>query len=326
MKSVTSILKEVKDVINAPDPTFLDEMIDNACRNQHEPDLALNLEIIDIIKQRKNGPREAALAIVRNVNYRLDPKTPLIALELLEMCVKNLGYPFHLQIASKEFLNGLCKRFPETPDTTKNKILQKILYMIHLWTQTLCLSTKYKDDLVNINEMYRILGYRGYMFPELKQDDIQSIMPISEGFLTQDEIEQGDRAILGAKLDELLRRGTAKDLEEANVIMKKMSGYVMEERKDYRKIFEKDLETIQNSAMVLNALIESRPSGLDITSDPSIQEALSKCKIALPKIEKMLSEENEEETTNKLLQANDAIQAALNNYDKYKGITNIANK
>ena len=35
------------------------------------------------------------------------------ALQLLDACVKNCGYPLHKQIGTKKFLNGLVRQFTE---------------------------------------------------------------------------------------------------------------------------------------------------------------------------------------------------------------------
>jgi ADP-ribosylation factor-binding protein GGA len=35
--------------------------------------------------------------------------------KLLDIMVKNCGYPMHLIISSKEFLNELVRKFPERP-------------------------------------------------------------------------------------------------------------------------------------------------------------------------------------------------------------------
>ena len=51
-------------------------------------------------KQKKRG--------IANENIQND-------FQLLDNCVKNCGYPFHLQIATKEFLNELVRKFPERP-------------------------------------------------------------------------------------------------------------------------------------------------------------------------------------------------------------------
>ena len=35
--------------------------------------------------------------------------------QLLDLCVKNCGYPLHKQVGSKKFLNGLVRQFTERP-------------------------------------------------------------------------------------------------------------------------------------------------------------------------------------------------------------------
>ena len=97
----------------APPKSSLQRFIYNACDpiSNYEPNLALNLEIVDLINSKKgNAPREAAFTIVQLVNHR-NPNVSLLALGLLDNCVKNCGYPFQLQISTKEFLNELVRRF-----------------------------------------------------------------------------------------------------------------------------------------------------------------------------------------------------------------------
>ena len=72
------------------------------------------------------SPREAALATVRAINSR-NPHTALLAIQLLKTLVKECGYPFHLQIATKEFLNELVRRFPERPPMVCGPVMGKIL-------------------------------------------------------------------------------------------------------------------------------------------------------------------------------------------------------
>lgn len=72
------------------------------------------------------SPREAALATVRAINSR-NPHTALLAIQLLKTLVKECGYPFHLQIATKEFLNELVRRFPERPPMVLGPVMGKIL-------------------------------------------------------------------------------------------------------------------------------------------------------------------------------------------------------
>ena len=81
--------------------------------------------------------------------------------KLLDILVKNCGYPFHLQIATKDFLNELVRRFPERPPVLSPPPMAKILELINEWKSTICVTSKYKDDLVHIRDMHRLLSYKG---------------------------------------------------------------------------------------------------------------------------------------------------------------------
>ena len=104
-----------------------------------------------------SSPREASIHVVKLINSR-DPYVAVNALSLLDVLVKNCGYPFHLQISRKEFLNALVKRFPERPPARYSKPQRIILSYIEEWTQTLCKNSKYKDDLGFIRDMHRLLA------------------------------------------------------------------------------------------------------------------------------------------------------------------------
>ena len=142
-----------------------------------EPNLALNLEIADLINSKKgNAPRESAMTIVQFINHR-NQNMSLLALALLDICVKNCGYPFHLQISTKDFLNELVRRFPERPPMRPNRVQNKILEAIEEWRSTICQTSRYKDDLGFIRDMHRLLHYKGYTFPETRRDDAAVLNP-----------------------------------------------------------------------------------------------------------------------------------------------------
>src|ERR1700742_3899596 len=163
-----------RDRFGVPDagPSPLQRYIQQACSPENfEPNLALNLEISDLINSKRGtAPREAAVTIVGYINHR-NPNVSLLALNLLDICVKNCGYPFHLQISTKEFLNELVRRFPERPPIRTTRTQTKILELIEEWRRTICETSKYKEDLGFIRDMHRLLSYKGYVFPEVRRED-----------------------------------------------------------------------------------------------------------------------------------------------------------
>lgn len=136
--------------------------VERACDpSQFEPNLAIALELADYINSKKaNTAREAAVEIVRMINHR-NLHVGMLALSALDILVKNCGYAFHLQLATKDFLNELVKKFPERPPPIANMVMAKILELIHEWRSTLCVRSKYKEDLLHIRDMHRLLAYKG---------------------------------------------------------------------------------------------------------------------------------------------------------------------
>lgn len=39
--------------------------------------------------------------------------------------------------------------------------MKKILELVHEWKNTICVTSKHKEDLVHIRDMHRLLSYKG---------------------------------------------------------------------------------------------------------------------------------------------------------------------
>jgi hypothetical protein len=96
--------------------TPIELLVSRACdASLHEPNYALHLEVATYINEKKaNNPRDAAMLIARLACNR-NAHVALLALALLDTLVKSCGYPFHLQISTKELLNELVRHSPTAP-------------------------------------------------------------------------------------------------------------------------------------------------------------------------------------------------------------------
>ncbi|KAF2399872.1 VHS-domain-containing protein [Trichodelitschia bisporula] len=298
-----------------PAQTPLQRYIIQACDPQNfEPNLALNLEIADLINAKKgNAPREAAVAIVNFVNHR-NPNVALLALNLLDICVKNCGYPFHLQISTKEFLNELVRRFPERPPMHSSRPQNKILELIEEWRCTICETSRYKEDLGFIRDMHRLLRYKGYQFPAVRREDAAVLNP-SDNLRSAEEMEQEERAAQAAKLQELIRRGGPHDLQEANKLMKVMAGYDLRNKTDYRAKAAEEVGKVQQKAKLLEDMLQKHKVGDKVAEGDVFEELANALMSAQPKIQKMCEEESEDhEAVAKLLEINDSIHRTVERY------------
>ncbi|KAL6692737.1 VHS domain-containing protein [Trichoderma pleuroticola] len=300
-------------------PSQLLRFIQGACSPEnYEPNLALNLEISDLINSKKGtAPREAATAIVGFVNHR-NPNVALLALSLLDICVKNCGYPFHLQISTKEFLNELVRRFPERPPIRPTRVQAKILELVEEWRMTICETSRYKDDLGFIRDMHRLLSYKGYMFPEVRREDAAVLNP-SDNLKSAEEMEEEEREAQSAKLQELIRRGTPEDLQEANRLMKVMAGYDTRSKTDYRAKAAEDVSKIQAKARLLEERLAAFQPGDKMQDGDVFSELAAALQSAQPKIQKMCEEESDDhEAVARLLEINDSIHRTVERYKLMK--------
>ncbi|GAB0134613.1 hypothetical protein EsDP_00002978 [Epichloe bromicola] len=300
-------------------PSQLQRFIQGACSPEnYEPNLALCLEIADLINSRKgSAPREAATTIVSYINHR-NPNVALLALGLLDICVKNCGYPFHLQISTKEFLNELVRRFPERPPMRPTRVQAKILEAIEEWRVTICDTSRYKEDLGFIRDMHRLLSYKGYMFPEVRREDAAVLNP-SDNLKSAEEMEEEEKEAQSAKLQELIRRGSPEDLREANRLMKVMAGYDTRSKTDYRAKAAEEVSKIQAKARLLEERLEAFKPGDNMSDGDVFSELASALQSAQPKIQKMCEEESEDhEAVARLLEINDSIHRTVERYKLMK--------
>ncbi|GAA5962156.1 hypothetical protein JCM8115_006610 [Rhodotorula mucilaginosa] len=294
--------------------------IERACDpSLHEPNLSLDLEIADLINSKKaNTPREAAVEVVRLINHR-NTHVAMLALHLLDILVKNCGYPFHLQISTKEFLNELVRRFPERPPTFPPPPMKKILELVHEWKNTICVTSKHKEDLVHIRDMHRLLSYKGYRFPDFDRRAVQVLNP-TENLQTPDELEEEDREAQAAKLQELIRRGTPKDLAAAQELMKIMAGAEPEKKPNYEAQVSKELDRVQQRVLLLNEMLNNAAPKERFVEGDAYDQIAKKCRHVQPKLQKWIADsaESNPDAMDRLLLINDLINNVIKRYDAFK--------
>ncbi|ODV88404.1 hypothetical protein CANCADRAFT_4540 [Tortispora caseinolytica NRRL Y-17796] len=298
----------------------LDRLIERACSaNNLEPDLAVNMEIVDLINAKGGSlPRQAAESIVKLINGR-NSASAILALALLDSLVKNCGYPFHLQISRKGFLNELVKKFPERPPNRLTKTQYLILEAIEEWRITICRNSKYSADLGHIRDMHRLLRESGYNFPEISREDANVLSAADDNLKSAEELEAEERAVLSAKLQELIHSGSPKDLQEANRIMKIMAGYEAGDKTDYRAKVAEDLERVRHKATVFEEMVNRIEQQGSSGSEEVADEIYSSLRSASVKLQKIIKDESDDEpAVQKLLTLNDYINNLVQKYSLLK--------
>ncbi|KAJ2732953.1 ARF-binding protein [Coemansia sp. BCRC 34962] len=307
-------------------PSRLQKMVDRAVGvERSEADLALNLDICELVNSKKgNYPHDAVFALLPYINGR-SSKQAQLSLTLLDNLVKNCGHPVHYQVASREFLNELFRRFPEFQPSMPNPLQYRILELLQEWRVTLCRRSRYKDDLQRINDMYSLLRRKGWRFPELESENAAVVLGPEDTLKSREELEREDLEAMQAKLQELLRRATPRDLREANKLMKIITGYEQSsKRPDYDKEWEAELQGIESKVVLLTEILQSAEPGVRL--DDAAQQLLAKCMSSQSRLQKLIAEsdgqagdDNTEDSEEKrelarLIHLNDLIGDAVQAY------------
>lgn len=132
-------------------------------------------------------------------------------------------------------------------------------------------------------------------------------------------MEEEEREAQSAKLQELIRRGTPEDLQEANRLMKIMAGYDTRSKVDYRAKAAEEVSKIQAKAKLLEERLADFKTGDTMTDGDVFEELASSLQNAQPKIQKMCEEESDDhEAVARLFEINDSIHRTVERYKLMK--------
>lgn len=257
---------------------------------------------MDIAAAIRNQPHIIACVIDRLLTYTNGCKTrnALHAIELLDVCVLNAGYAFPLQMASKENLNALVRRFPKQapvhrhPVTCRPRSTTQCAASLPPSTSGAAFSARLAGRLRRLPrtcatfaewpsscsqrvrpEALLCVGYRlaapspTSCSSDCAAPEVTLSGPAAE-LRTVEELAQQHRERQEARLQELLRRGTPADLAKANELMRVISGYESTDRAVVAEQFRSEVQAAQASVEALAKQLDNCRCRSDLSSVPHL--------------------------------------------------------
>ncbi|KAM4717616.1 target of Myb1 membrane trafficking protein isoform 4-T4 [Anableps anableps] len=129
-------------------------------------DWELNMEICDIINSSEEGPRDAVRAIKKRIVANKNFKEIMLALTVLETCVKNCGYRFHILVTTRDFIEGVLVRTIIPRNNPPQIVHDRVLSIIQAWADAF----RSSPDLTGVVSVYEDLRRKGLEFPATQLD------------------------------------------------------------------------------------------------------------------------------------------------------------
>ncbi|KAM5307707.1 TOM1-like protein 2 isoform 5-T5 [Glossophaga mutica] len=95
-------------------------------------DWTLNMEICDIINETDEGPKDAIRALKKRLNGNRNYKEVMLALTVLETCVKNCGHRFHVLVANRDFIDSVLVKIISPKNNPPTIVQDKVLTLIQI--------------------------------------------------------------------------------------------------------------------------------------------------------------------------------------------------
>uniref|UniRef100_A0A6Q2WZP2 Target of myb1 membrane trafficking protein n=1 Tax=Esox lucius TaxID=8010 RepID=A0A6Q2WZP2_ESOLU len=134
-------------------------------------DWALNMEICDIINETEEGPKDAYKAIKKRIVGNKNFKEVMLALTVLEACVKNCGHRFHVLVSTRDFVEGVLVRAILPKNNPPLVLHDRVLSLIQAWADAF----RSSPDLTGVVSVYEDLRRKGLEFPMTELDGYSPI-------------------------------------------------------------------------------------------------------------------------------------------------------
>ncbi|XP_051876797.1 TOM1-like protein 2 isoform X3 [Pristis pectinata] len=278
-------------------------------------DWALNMEICDIINETEEGPKDAIKALKKRLSGNKNYREVMLALTILETCVKNCGHRFHVLVANRDFIDGILVKIVLPKNNPPAIVQDKVLGLIQAWADAF----RSSPDLTGVVHIYEELKRKGMEFP---MADLDALSPIHTPGRCVPEVDPAMNKPIPQSLQKTI---STKSFPSAP---NTLTGYSVPQSLSSRPItanveqlarLRSELDVVRGNTKVMSEMLTETVPGEENQSDLELLQELNRtCRAMQQRVVELLSNVTNEEITEELLHVNDDLNNVFLRYERFE--------
>ncbi|KAK7168310.1 hypothetical protein R3I94_002386 [Phoxinus phoxinus] len=291
----------------------IEKATDGSLQNE---DWTLNMEICDIINETEEGPKDAMRAVRKRLNGNRNFREVMLALTVLETCVKNCGHRFHVHIANRDFIEGVMVKIIIPKNNPPAIVQEKVLALIQSWADAF----RSSPDLTGVVYMYEELKRKGIEFP---MADLDALSPIHTPQRGVPEVDPGIHKYKALAQPNTASQAIPKPAAAATpdlnpALIPAVSGPITANPEQIARL-RSELDVVRGNIKVMSEMLTEMVPGQEEASDLELLQELNRtCRAMQHRVVELISRVSNEEVTEELLHANDDLNNIFLRYERYE--------
>lgn len=269
------------------------------------PDAAAVEAFCTIMRDSAEGPQLAAQALATRIH---SPKAreALLALMMLDRCMRRCDTPFHAEIGKFRFLNEMIKLVSPKyyADRTASEVKTRVLQLFHAWSIEYHKEFKFKVAY----EMLKNQGVIRETPPPLPPDDTPPVHNRAKSTIFEDE----EKSKL---LQKLLQSKKSEDLQHANRLIKTMVREVERQNEANSRRAQEVSAALDSAGLLRDMLLAASDASSD--EEQLIHELHSTCIRLRPILQQLADNDTQAEYLSDILHASDVIDEVCERYNVF---------
>ncbi|XP_054565887.1 TOM1-like protein 2 isoform X4 [Eptesicus fuscus] len=274
------------------------------------------MEICDIINETEEGPKDAIRALKKRLNGNRNYREVMLALTVLETCVKNCGHRFHILVANRDFIDSVLVKILSPKNNPPTIVQDKVLALIQAWADAF----RSSPDLTGVVHIYEELKRKGVEFPNA---DLDALSPIHT---PQRSVPEVDPAATVPRSQAQQRTSASSfssppppPFSAPQAPALSVTGPITANAEQQIARLRSELDIVRGNTKVMSEMLTEMVPGQEDSSDLELLQELNRtCRAMQQRVVELISHVSNEEVTEELLHVNDDLNNVFLRYERFE--------